>query len=135
MTCPLASLRRTAFLNISKSTSEACCQRVKEKNNSGCCCSFLLPGGDLLSQDPAVQVPSTLESLTSVFGMGTGVTSPSLPPDYEGYQSFSVRSSINFCYIAAHTRSNPQKRTSNCKTFICTFKTAYYRKVCLLLRF
>ena len=42
---------------------------------------FLLPGGDLLCQDPAVQVPSTLESLTSVFGMGTGVTSPSLPPD------------------------------------------------------
>jgi hypothetical protein len=42
---------------------------------------FLLPGGDLLSQDPAVQVPSTLESLTSVFGMGTGVASPSLPPD------------------------------------------------------
>ena len=41
----------------------------------------LLPGDDLLSQDPAVQVPSALESLTSVFGMGTGVASPSLPPD------------------------------------------------------
>ena len=37
-----------------------------------------LPSDDLLSQDPAVQVPSALRSLTSVFGMGTGVTfSPS----------------------------------------------------------
>ena len=37
-----------------------------------------LPSSDLLSQDPAVQVPSALESLTSVFGMGTGVASPPL---------------------------------------------------------
>ena len=36
-----------------------------------------LPGNVLLSQG---QLPSALESLTSVFGMGTGVTSlPSLP--------------------------------------------------------
>ena len=42
---------------------------------------FFLPGDDLLSRDPAVRVPSALESLTSVFGMGTGVTSPLLPPD------------------------------------------------------
>ena len=40
--------------------------------------SFSVPSDDLLSQDPAVQVPSALRSLTSVFGMGTGVTfSPS----------------------------------------------------------
>ena len=51
------------------------------KKEQHCCCSFCLPGDDLLSQDPAVQVPSALESLTSVFGMGTGVASPSLSPD------------------------------------------------------
>ena len=33
-------------------------------------------GNDLLSRDPAVQVPLALESLTAVFGMGTGVASP-----------------------------------------------------------
>src|SRR5699024_12420484 len=31
------------------------------------------------------QLPSALESLTSVFGMGTGVTSPLLPPDLMSY--------------------------------------------------
>ena len=71
---------------------------------------FCLPGGDLLSQDPTVQVPSTLESLTSVFGMGTGVTSPSLPPDYES----------SFMMIAYLVEGY-------------TFKTAQYRYFSLLL--
>ena len=35
---------------------------------------------DLSSRDPAVQVLWALMSLTSVFGMGTGVTSSSLAP-------------------------------------------------------
>ena len=39
---------------------------------------LFVPSSDLLSQDPAVQVPLALESLTSVFGMGTGVASPPL---------------------------------------------------------
>ena len=39
-----------------------------------------LPGNVLLSHRDKAQLPSALESLTSVFGMGTGVTSlPSLP--------------------------------------------------------
>src|SRR5215510_10431731 len=38
------------------------------------------PGGVLLSHRVAPAVPSALESLTSVFGMGTGVASPALPP-------------------------------------------------------
>ena len=38
------------------------------------------PGSDLLSHRVAPAVPSALESLTSVFGMGTGVTSPLKPP-------------------------------------------------------
>jgi hypothetical protein len=33
-------------------------------------------GDDLLSHDLSVIVSSALESLTSVFGMGTGVTPP-----------------------------------------------------------
>ena len=35
-----------------------------------------IPGDDLLSHDLAIIVSSALESLTSVFGMGTGVTPP-----------------------------------------------------------
>ena len=50
-------------------------QRVK-KRTTFLLFFFYLPGDDLLSQDPAVQVPSALESLTSVFDMGTGVASP-----------------------------------------------------------
>ena len=37
-------------------------------------------GGVLLSHSVARAVPSALKSLTSVFGMGTGVTSLLLPP-------------------------------------------------------
>ena len=37
-------------------------------------------GGDLLSHTVARAVPSTLISLTSVFGMGTGVTLSLKPP-------------------------------------------------------
>jgi hypothetical protein len=42
-------------------------------------------GGVLLSQDPAVQVPSALEGLTVVFGMGTCGTPPPSPPNDETY--------------------------------------------------
>ena len=34
----------------------------------------IIPGGDLLSHTAARAVPSALRGLTSVFGMGTGVT-------------------------------------------------------------
>ena len=41
---------------------------------------YALLGNVLLSQDPAVQVPSALKGLTVVFGMGTrGTLSPSSP--------------------------------------------------------
>ena len=39
-----------------------------------------IPGSDLLSHRPAPAVPSAVEGLTSVFGMGTGVTPPLWPP-------------------------------------------------------
>jgi hypothetical protein len=38
-------------------------------------------GGVLLSQGATPQVPSALAGLTSVFGMGTGVTPPPWPPE------------------------------------------------------
>ena len=38
-------------------------------------------GNDLLSQGAAPQVPSALESLTAVFGMGTGVAFLPSSPD------------------------------------------------------
>jgi hypothetical protein len=40
-----------------------------------------LPGSVLLSQGLPPQVPSALEGLTSVFGMGTGGSPPLSPPD------------------------------------------------------
>ena len=40
-----------------------------------------MPGDVLLSQGEIPQLPSALKSLTSVFGMGTGVTSSPLSPD------------------------------------------------------
>ena len=39
--------------------------------------AFFCSGDDLLSRAASRQVPSALQSLTSVFGMGTGVTSAS----------------------------------------------------------
>ena len=42
-------------------------------------------GGDLLSLTVTSQVPSALKGLTSVFGMGTGVTPSSLPPEMVSY--------------------------------------------------
>lgn len=39
------------------------------------------PGNVLLSQSPSGQVPSALEGLTAVFGMGTGVSPPPSSPD------------------------------------------------------
>ena len=38
--------------------------------------STFMPGGDLLSQGVAPQVPSALAGFTSVFGMGTGGSPP-----------------------------------------------------------
>ena len=43
--------------------------------------SLLESGGDLLSRTVTSQVPSALKGLTSVFGMGTGGTPSSLPPE------------------------------------------------------
>ena len=47
-------------------------------------CLKKITGDDLLSQAAAHQVSSALRSLTSVFGMGTGVASSLLSPDIRG---------------------------------------------------
>ena len=48
--------------------------------------SSMESGGDLLSRAVTSQVPSALKGLTSVFGMGTGVTPSSLPPEMVSYE-------------------------------------------------
>ena len=45
-----------------------------------------MPGNFLLSQDVAVQVPLALRGLTSVFGMGTGVSLLLSSPDENYFQ-------------------------------------------------
>jgi hypothetical protein len=42
-------------------------------------------GNDLLSHRVTAAVPSALEGLTSVFGMGTGVSPPPWPPNAGDY--------------------------------------------------
>ena len=53
-------------------------QNAKEPRRSGV--PSEKSGGDLLSQGESTQVPSALSGLTSVFGMGTGVTQTQWPP-------------------------------------------------------
>ncbi len=62
---------RILTLNIQKSLTSDCSQiRL-----------YFVLGDVLLSQDPAVQVPSALEGLTVVFGMGTRGSLPPSPPN------------------------------------------------------
>ena len=55
--------------------------RVYKKRAQSMSSFKIKTGNDLLSQAASRQVSSALESLTSVFGMGTGVSSPLLSPD------------------------------------------------------
>ena len=48
--------------------------KPKRKKTTQLGCLLVLPGNVLLSQGRMPQLPSALKSLTSVFGMGTGVT-------------------------------------------------------------
>ncbi len=64
----------TARLTAECSTTEL----LRNNRKSDLC--IILPGNVLLSQAVSRQLPSALESLTSVFGMGTGVTSPPSSP-------------------------------------------------------
>ena len=82
-------------------------------------------GGVLLSQGRSSQVPSALEGLTSVFGMGTGVTPPLWPP--KDLLSRRKRNSARLLkYFIANTnvseRRNPSPRpisTGQLNTLLC----------------
>src|SRR6185312_3645324 len=52
------------------------------------------PGDDLFSRKAALSVSSALESLTSVFGMGTGVASPPESPGSLASGSFRQRPAL-----------------------------------------
>ena len=55
-------------------------------------------GSVLLSQDLAVQVPSALEGLTAVFGMGTRGSPPPSPPNgIDLVHRYRARSSLEAC--------------------------------------
>ncbi len=57
----------------------------KKKPETGSCLGLLInPGGDLLSHTVTRAVPSAVEGLTTVFGMGTGVTPLLSPPETWG---------------------------------------------------
>ena len=57
--------------------------RRRDSRKACCVCNrlYMESGGDLLSRTVTSQVPSALKGLTSVFGMGTGGTPSSLPPE------------------------------------------------------
>ena len=64
---------------------------------------LLESGGDLLSRAVTSQVPSALKGLTSVFGMGTGVTPSLSPPEMVNIfrQARSVVLFFLFTYLLA----------------------------------
>ena len=53
------------------------------------------PGDDLFSRKAALSVSSALESLTSVFGMGTGMASPPVSPGFVASGCCSAATSAN----------------------------------------
>src|SRR5690242_936708 len=66
----MAQARKSASLTVEVSV---------ENKTTSCACALevvLDPGPDLFSQGPTSRVSSALVGLTSVFGMGTGVTPP-----------------------------------------------------------
>ena len=68
--------------------------------------SGIKSGGDLLSRDVAIQVSSALRSLTSVFGMGTGVSFSSFPPDICSYSCLTICYQTSSASLA-YTPSKP----------------------------
>src|SRR5690554_4433153 len=59
---------------------------------------YTLPGSVLLSQGNPL-LPSALRSLTSVFGMGTGVTFSPSPPDYPFATFIIIAVKFNFARV------------------------------------
>ncbi len=93
-------------------------------------------GGDLLSRTVTSQVPSALKGLTSVFGMGTGVTPSLSPPEMVSYVRNHFRDSfvplserwtrlavlfflLTGRWIAYATLTTAQLRSRNVDLFVC----------------
>ena len=72
-------------------------------------------GSDLSSRAVSSQVLSALESLTTVFGMGTGGTSPSLPP--VGFRGSSTSFLSPFGYSALVDHNPFGLHPDNCTSF------------------
>ena len=65
---------------------------------------FFETGDVLFSQAVTHQVSSALKSLTTVFGMGTGVTSSLLPPDIrfvEVYPQIRTTYKLSLCFTSS----------------------------------
>ena len=65
------------------------------------------------------QLPSALESLTSVFGMGTGVTSPLLLPDLKDVDRSVLFQNVLLLKDKLYYMQFPEKMQG----FFCTLKT------------
>jgi hypothetical protein len=70
-----------------------------------------LPGSVLLSQGLPPQVPSALEGLTSVFGMGTGGSPPLSPPDR--ILVFGYTFKIGYGIVCIHSASEEKPSTDS----------------------
>ena len=87
-------------LQGSNAKIEVAVRRLMTKNRRTFVRQFYLEsGGDLLSRTVTSQVPSALKGLTSVFGMGTGVTPSLSPPEMVSYFR-QVRSVVLFFLFA-----------------------------------
>ena len=72
-------------------------------------------GSDLSSRAVSSQVLSALESLTSVFGMGTGGTSPSLPPEIVAIELLRLSlSCFHFAYLRLKEKGRRPLHPDNC---------------------
>ena len=72
------------------------------------------PGGVLLSHTASRAVPSAPKSLTSEFGMGSGVASSMSPPENFGsfIESFAVKASLATRILGASLPGRPANRTA-----------------------
>ncbi len=91
---------------------------------------FFLLGDVLLSRDPAVQVPSALEGLTVVFGMGTRGSLPPSSPNLKVLQSKTTSKALDFYADITSSRfdnkiSNLEKDMQLKTQGYCTLKTGY----------
>jgi hypothetical protein len=97
------------------------------KHTLGCALKFN-PGNDLPSQGLSSQVLSALESLTSVFGMGTGVASPPSSPGILFSQNYTVKA---FC-LGFFLRSSPRPiSTGTLRTLLPLHSRPIYQIVSL----